>query len=101
MPACDDVLGRVEVGLADAQADDVVHRGQDVEEAPDAGRRHLPDAPAQGPVGERHAVLGRAHACAPARAAARSAGVGCVGSSARASWAGSRPRQSAPALIAS
>src|SRR5918995_1546226 len=44
LQACDrrpcDRLGRGEVGLADGEADDILHLGQHVEEAPDAGRRH-------------------------------------------------------------
>ena len=52
MPACDDLLGRVEVGLADAEADDVVHRREDVEEAPDPRRRHGQHALREGPLGE-------------------------------------------------
>ena len=34
-----DGLGGVEIGLSDAQADHVIHRRRDVEEATDAGRR--------------------------------------------------------------
>ena len=53
----DDLRRRVEVGLADAQADDVVHRRGDVEEAPDARRRDLSDATREGSLGERRTCL--------------------------------------------
>src|SRR6185369_6818509 len=51
----DDPLGRVEVGLPHPEADDVVHRCEDVEEAPDPGRWHGPDAFRQRALGERPA----------------------------------------------
>ena len=40
-----DDSGGDEIGLADAQGDDVIHRGQEVEEAPDPGRGEALDAP--------------------------------------------------------
>ena len=52
-PGLHDHAGRVEVRLAHAEADDVVHRGQDVEEAADARWRHGMDALRQGALGER------------------------------------------------
>ncbi len=54
----DDVAGRVEVGLADTEADDVVHRCRDVEEAPDTGRRDGMDPLRQGTLGKRGASGG-------------------------------------------
>ena len=52
----DHLLGRVEVGLAHAQADDVGHRRQDVEEAADARARDLVDPARQDARGERRAL---------------------------------------------
>ena len=34
-----DLVGRDEIRLADAERDDALHAGEEVEEAPDAGRR--------------------------------------------------------------
>ena len=51
----DDRPRRVEVRLADPEADDVGHRRRDVEELPDARRRNGQDALRQRPLGERHA----------------------------------------------
>ena len=51
----DDDPRRVEVGLADAQADDVVHRRRDVEEPADARGRHALDALGEHAIGERGA----------------------------------------------
>ena len=97
----DDPLGRVEVGLPHPEADDVVHRREDVEEAADSRRRDGEHALGEGSIGERWSCcLGR-HRRAPAIAPARSAGVGAPGSLACASWAGSSARQSAPDVSAS
>ena len=52
----DDLAGRVEVRLPHPEADDVVHRRDDVEEAADPGRRHGAHALAQGTLGERGAA---------------------------------------------
>jgi hypothetical protein len=38
-----DVPRRVEIRLADAEADDVLHRADDVEEVADAGPGNVPD----------------------------------------------------------
>ena len=101
----DDDPRRVEVGLADAQADDVVHRRRDVEEPPDPRGRHALDALREHAIGERgaRARVGRhqAGAAAPRAAAIRSAGVGTPGSAAAASSAGSSERHDASAVIAS
>src|ERR1035437_3906768 len=51
-PGLDYLLGRVEVGLPYSEADDVGHRGRDVEEAPDARARDLVDATRQDAGGE-------------------------------------------------
>ena len=56
----DDVGRRVEVGLADPEADDVVHRRQDVEEPADPGRRDVAHALAERPLGERRPIGGQA-----------------------------------------
>ena len=123
----DDRLGSIEVGLPDAQADDVLHRGQDVEEAANARWRNRAHALGQCPVGQwaarrtgqdpwgRFGFQGRlVFSCRlqcgldsgvnrhdAESTPARSAGVGVPGSSARARSAGSNPRQSAPAVMAS
>ena len=55
-PGLDDLRGRVEVRLADAQADDVGHGRQDVEEAADARARNLVHAPGQDTGRERRAL---------------------------------------------
>ncbi len=52
----DHLRGRVEVRLADAQADDVGHRRQDVEEAADARARNLVDPTRENAGGERRAL---------------------------------------------
>jgi hypothetical protein len=52
-----DRLWRIEVRLADAQADYVVHRGCDVEEAPDARGRHAADALATPRLSTCHVIL--------------------------------------------
>src|SRR4029078_405353 len=90
----DDSLGRVEVGLPHPEADHVVHRREDVEEAPDPRRGNLPDAFGEGTLGEgrpglRHRI---------ASAVARSAGVGCEESVVSPSWVGSRSRHGAAAV---
>ena len=64
---------RVEVGLPHPEADDVVHRRGDVEEAPDARRRHGQDALGEDALGERRSG---GHGRAVDIAASRSAGVG-------------------------
>ena len=51
----DDLARRVEVGLPHPEADDVVHRREDVEEAADARRRHGADALGERSLGERGA----------------------------------------------
>ena len=56
----DDVGRGVEVGLPHPEADDVVHRRQDVEEPADPGRRDVADALAQGTLGERRPIGGQA-----------------------------------------
>src|SRR4051794_4678528 len=53
----DDDPRRVEVGLPDAEADDVVHRRGDVEEPPDTGRRDDPDPLRQDALGQRRTGL--------------------------------------------
>ena len=51
----DDPLRRVEVGLPHPEADDVVHRREDVEEPADPRRRHGADALRERALGERRA----------------------------------------------
>ena len=94
----DDDPRRIEVGLADPEADDVVHRGHDVEEAADARWRHRPDALGQGALGQRRPAD---HRSTMAIAAIRSVGEGVDGSSRAARPAGSMARQSASAVMAS
>ena len=48
--------GRVEIGLPHPEADDVVHRGEDVEEAADPRWRHDPDAFRQRTLGKGRTV---------------------------------------------
>ena len=55
----DDRRGRVEVGLAHAEADDVGHRVEDVEEAPDARWRDLANALRQALAGHDGGGRGR------------------------------------------
>ena len=98
---------RVEVRLADTEADDVVHRREDVEEAPDAGRRDDQHALGEDtlgqrwPAGHRHRRVGHARAASTESNATRSAGVGPDASAASARSVGSRIRQSTPAVIPS
>ena len=94
----DDDPRRIEVRLADAQADDVVHRRGDVEEAPDARRRHGMHALGEHPFGQRRSAD---HRSTIDIAAIRSAGVGVEGSASAGRSAGSSVRQSASAVIAS
>ena len=99
----DDHPRRVEVRLADPEADDVVHGGHDVEEAADPRWRYRVDtlrqhALGQGQAGDR---LGLARRHRAARARMRSIGVGVDGSSSAARSVGSSVRQAAPDVIPS
>ncbi len=49
----DDLPGSVEIRLSHTEADDVVHRCRDVEEAPDARRGYRVDALGEGTLGKR------------------------------------------------
>src|SRR6476469_1547998 len=99
----DDHPRRVEVGLPHPEADDVVHGGQDVEEAPDPRRRDRADALRERTLRERRTGGLRGHdAPSPAnRAAIRSEGLGVDGSSSAARSAGGTRRQSASAVTPS
>ena len=57
-PGLDDDPRRVEVGLPHPEADDVVHRRRDVEEAADPRRRHGSHALGQDALGERRSRVG-------------------------------------------